>query len=95
MLQTENQEAGTSGFIPAPCRPWKRLFPSYGDLDEIAEIMGGCQRSARNLVDKLQVPHIRLRGRRLYDLDDLRRRLLSQAANTAPRGRGRPRKFAA
>ena len=70
------------------------LFGNRVTLDEIAKAIGGCERSARNLMHRLAVPYIKVKNVRLYDRDVVRARLLAGEINLTPRGRGRPRKAA-
>jgi hypothetical protein len=51
-----------------------------------------CERSVRNLMDKLEVPFIKIAGVRWYDRDDVRDAILATEVNRKPRGRGRPRR---
>jgi hypothetical protein len=74
--------------------PRDRLLPNRISLEEIAEEIGGCERSARNLAERLKVPYIKLVGIRLYDREKFRTAILASEVNAAPRGRGRPRKVA-
>jgi hypothetical protein len=89
MLQNEN-----TATAPEP------LFPNRMTLQDIARAMrpgaprGACERTARNLMDRLHVPYVKLAGVRWYDRDAVRAALLGAEVNTAPRGRGRPRNAA-
>jgi len=74
--------------------PRDRLLPNRITLQEIAEEIGGCERSARNLAEHLKVPFIKVVGTRLYDRAKLRAALLATETGQAPRRRGRPRRAA-
>ena len=83
--------------------PPEPLFPNRMTLQDIARAVrpndprGACERTARNLVDRLHVPYVKLAGVRWYDRDAVRAALLAGEQGgraSAPRGRGRPRKAA-
>jgi hypothetical protein len=86
MQQTEANQS--------PQEPRDRLLPNRITLEEIAEEIGGCERSARNLAERLKVPYVKLVGVRLYDREKFRTAILASEVNAAARGRGRPRKAA-
>ena len=63
-------------------------------LPMIAAALNCTERAVYDLVARLQLPYIRVLGKRFYDPADIRRALERDAQNRAP-GRGRPRKSAA
>ncbi len=73
------------------------LTDLVGDLwtyQQLAAALGCSERSIYNLIDQLRIPYVRVLGKRLVKPADFRAALAKQQANTAPRGRGRPRKAA-
>jgi len=86
MQQTE-QAQGTQA-------PRNRLLPNRITLDEIAEAIDGCERTARSLMDRLGVPYVRVKNIRLYDRDVVRAAILAREVNRQPRRPGRPRRAA-
>ena len=63
-------------------------------LPMIAAALGCTERAVYDLVARLQLPYIRVLGKRFYDPADIRRALERDAQNCAPSGRGRPRRAA-
>jgi hypothetical protein len=49
-----------------------------------------CERSVYNLMDRLNVPYIRVLKVRWYDPDDVRKAILAGEVNRQPRRPGRP-----
>jgi hypothetical protein len=74
--------------------PRERILSNRITLREIAEEIGGCERSARNLAERLKVPFIKLVGVRHYDRDKFRAALLATETGQPTRRPGRPRKSA-
>jgi hypothetical protein len=76
------------------------LLPNRITLLDIARAMrpgdarGACERTARNAMDRLSVPYVKMAGQRWYDKAAVREALLRGEVNRQPRGRGRPRKAA-
>jgi hypothetical protein len=49
-----------------------------------------CERSVRCLMDRLDVPFVKVLAVRFYDLDAVRSAILASEVNRQPRRRGRP-----
>jgi hypothetical protein len=49
-----------------------------------------CERSVYNLMDRLNVPYIKVLNVRWYDPDDVRKAILAGEVNRQPRRPGRP-----
>lgn len=80
---------------PTPAARADLLGRDLWTYGEIAAALGCTERSIYNLVDQLRIPYVRVLGKRLVNPADFRAALTKQQMNTAPRGRGRPRKHAA
>jgi hypothetical protein len=86
--------------MEAPAKAVEPLFPDRITLLDIARAIrpgdprGACERTARNLMDRLAVPYLKLAGMRLYDRTVVREALLRAEVNRQPRRPGRPRKAA-
>ncbi len=87
----------TSAAVPLMPPAPPGLADLVGDLwtyQQLAAALGCSERSIYNLIDQLHIPYVRVLGKRLVKPADFRTALAKQQANTAPRGRGRPRKAA-
>jgi hypothetical protein len=74
------------------------LFPNHASIAKLAPELipedPPCERTMRNLLDKLAVPYVKVAGVRLYDRDVVRAAILAGEVNRQPRRPGRPRKAA-
>lgn len=86
-MQQTNQTHGTT-------EP-RKLFPNHATLAELGpELIPAdppCERTMRNLMERLAVPYVKLAGQRFYDRDVVRAAILASQVNRQVRGRGRPR----
>lgn len=76
--------------------------PSLADLvgglwtyQQLAAALNCSERAIYNEIARLNVPYTKILNRRYVDPAAFRAALAKQQHNTAPRGRGRPRKHAA
>lgn len=76
---------------PPPARA--ELVGQRWTLSQIAAALSCTERAVYDLVARLQLPYVRVLGKRFYDPADIRVALERQAKNHPPR-RGRPRKTA-
>ncbi len=81
---------------PLPAPPTRAdLVGNLWTFGEIAAALGCTERSVYNLVDRMRVPFVRVLDKRMVSPADFRAALAKHQANAAPRGPGRPRKYAA
>jgi hypothetical protein len=79
----------------------KPLLPNHVTIAQLALEINPtkppCERSIYNLVDRLNIPYVKLLNERLFDRDVVRAAILASEVNRQPRRRGRPatRKIAA
>lgn len=52
------------------------------------------ERTVYNEMDRLNVPYVKVVGRRWYNLEQVKTAILASEISRQPRGRGRPRKAA-
>jgi hypothetical protein len=71
----------------------KPLLPNHVTIAQLAlEINPNkppCERSIYNLVDRLNIPYVKLLNERLFDRDVVRAAILASEVTRQPRGRGR------
>jgi hypothetical protein len=91
MQQIEN----APGYTVQPRRPrLNSILENRICIADIAAETDMCERTARNEMDRLNVPYVKFGNVRWYDRDEVRVALLASAVRKTPRGRGRPRKTA-
>lgn len=74
------------------------LFPNRASIAKLAPELNPdnppCERTTRNLLDRLAVPFVKVGGVRLYDRDEVRAAILACEVNRQPRRPGRPKRAA-
>jgi hypothetical protein len=72
----------------------KPLLPNHVTIAQLAleinPIKPPCERSIYNLVDRLNIPYVKLLNERLFDRDVVRAAILASGVSREPRRRGRP-----
>lgn len=88
MSVTTNEQDTTD---PAVAALRAKLIGNRVNIKQIAEASDVTERAAYGAIAKHNIPFVKLFGIRWFEPDDVRKALVADH-NTAPRGRGRPRK---
>jgi hypothetical protein len=74
------------------------LLQGRASIEQLAALLNPdrpvSERSVYNEMDRLNVPYVKVLGKRWYDLAQVKAAILASETTRHPRGRGRPRKAA-